>query len=134
MYDPILAPDHTCCNESKTIKKTITMTNLFLVLLSFLAHDVYKKNIFCIWIWSLQIRYWNSHFYAKLIVGDISLFTWRHFAMNNQTAVMLVSLPFLWEKNSSQATSLLCCNKLGDLLSCWPYKWKRSIYITRSGI
>lgn len=46
MYDPILAPDHTCCNESKTIKKTITMTNLFLVLLSFLAHDVYKKIFF----------------------------------------------------------------------------------------
>ena len=44
MYDPILAPDHTCCNESKTIKKT--MTNLFLVLLSFLAHDVYKKIFF----------------------------------------------------------------------------------------
>ena len=38
VYNPILAPDHTCCNESKKIEqKTITMTNLFLVLLSFVV-------------------------------------------------------------------------------------------------
>ena len=54
------------------------MTNLFLVLLSFLAHDVYKKIFFVYEYEAYKSDTGIYIFYAKLIVGDISLFTWRH--------------------------------------------------------
>ena len=51
------------------------MTNLFLVLLSFLAHDVYKKIFFVYEYEAYKSDTGIYIFYAKLIVGDISLFT-----------------------------------------------------------
>ena len=72
------------------------MTNLFLVLLSFLAHDVYKKIIFV-----YEYEAYKSDTGIHLFVPNLSwviLAAVSHdvtFAMNNQTAAMLASLPFL---------------------------------------